>query len=63
MQCTDALTGNQIVLRADLIFKIEEYTNEAGPSCRRIQFIDGAVEYIADTMNELLDAIVNIQDV
>lgn len=63
MQCTDALTGNQIVLRADLIFKIEEYTNEAGLSCRRIQFIDGSVEYIADTMNELLDAIVNIQDV
>lgn len=62
LKCTDAINQKEIVLRADLIFKIEECT-EISIECRRIQFIDGACEYVMDTMSELLDALVNIQDV
>ena len=61
IKVTDALTGKQMLIRGDLIFKIEEKTyNEK--EVRHIMFDDGYSEYVNDTMDELIETLVGGQD-
>ena len=61
IKVTDALTGKQMLLRGDLIFKIEEKTHNE-KEVRHIMFEDGYSEYVNDTMDELIETLVGGQD-
>lgn len=61
IKVTDALTGKQMLLRGDLIFKIEE-TTYSGKEVRHIMFEDGYSEYVNDTMDELIETLIGGQD-
>lgn len=61
IKVTDALTGKKMLIRGDLIFKIEERTyNEK--EVRHIMFEDGYSEYVADTMDDLIHTLVGGED-
>ena len=52
IKVTDALTGKEMLIRGDLIFKIEEKTYN-DKEVRHILFEDGDSEYVTDTMDDL----------
>lgn len=72
----DAIDNHQMLIRADLIFKIEEadmifefndlefdeaektLPREQTRAARRIVFTNGESEYVSDTMDELIDALI-----
>lgn len=61
IKVTDALTNKEMLIRGDLIFKIEEKTyNEK--EVRHIMFEDGYSEYVTDTMDELIETLVGGED-
>lgn len=61
IKVTDALTNKEMLIRGDLIFKIEEKTyNEK--EVRHIMFEDGYSEYVTDTMDELIATLVGGED-
>jgi hypothetical protein len=65
IKVTDALTGKEMIIRGDLIFKIEETVRTGAQGLmkiRHIQFVDGASEYVTDTMDELIETLVGGQD-
>lgn len=64
IQLTDALTGLPIIVRADLIFKIEYYKDIFNPlldNCDKrvcvVTFTNDKIEYVTDEMDEILDAL------
>lgn len=61
IKVTDALTGKKMLIRGDLIFKIEEKTYKE-KKVRHILFEDGDSEYVADTMDDLIETLVGGQD-
>lgn len=63
IKVTDAANGHEMLIRGDLIFKIEEW--ESGSpirQIRRITFVDGESEYVTDTMDELIDTLAGEED-
>lgn len=61
IKVTDALTDKEMLIRGDLIFKIEEKERMGAKGLmkmRHIQFVDGASEYVTDTMDDLIDTLV-----
>ena len=65
IKVTDALTDKEMLIRGDLIFKIEEKERMGSNGLmkiRHIQFIDGASEYVTDTMDDLLETLVGGKD-
>lgn len=61
IKVTDALTDKEMLIRGDLIFKIEEKTYN-NKEVRHILFEDGDSEYVTDTMDELIETLVGGQD-
>ena len=65
IKVTDAFNNKEMLIRGDLIFKIEE-TERMGAKglmkVRHIQFVDGASEYVTDTMGDLIDTLVGGKD-
>ena len=61
IKVTDALTGKEMLIRGDLIFKIEEKTYN-NKEIRHIMFEDGAAEYVTDTMDDLIETLVGGED-
>ena len=60
IKVTDALTGKEMLIRGDLIFKIEEKTYNK--DVRHILFVDGDSEYVTDTMDDLIETLVGGED-
>lgn len=54
IKTTDATTGKDMLIRGDLIFKIEE---DSSMGTRCITFSNGNIEYVLDTMEELIQAL------
>lgn len=55
IKVTDAMTGNEMVIRGDLIFKIEEFTDTiTSNKIRLITFTNQETEYVKDTIEELI---------
>ena len=65
IKVTDAFNNKEMLIRGDLIFKIEE-TERIGAKglmkVRHIQFVDGASEYVTDTMGDLIGTLVGGKD-
>lgn len=61
IKVTDALTGKKMIIRGDLIFKIEETTYN-WKEVRRIMFVNGDSEYVIDTLDDLIKALVGGED-
>lgn len=61
IKVTDALTGKEMLIRGDLIFKIEEKTYN-DKEVRHILFEDGDSEYVTDTMDDLIETLVGGED-
>ncbi len=61
IKVTCALTNKEMLIRGDLIFKIEEktYNNQ---EVRHIMFEDGYSEYVTDTMDDLIHTLVGGED-
>ena len=61
IKVTDAFNNKEMLIRGDLIFKIEE-TERMGSKglmkVRHIQFVDGASEYVTDTIDDLIGTLV-----
>ena len=57
IKVTDALTDKEMLIRGDLIFKIEEKTYN-NKEVRYILFEDGYSEYVTDTMDDLIETLV-----
>lgn len=63
IKVTDATNGKEMLIRGDLIFKIEEW--EAGNPARQmrhITFVDGESEYVTDTMDDLISTLIGGED-
>ena len=61
IKVTDALTDKEMLIRGDLIFKIEEKERMGAKDLmkmRHIHFVDGASEYVTDTMADRIDTLV-----
>ena len=61
IKVTDALTNKEMLIRGDLIFKIEEKTYN-DKEVRHILFEDGDSEYVTDTMDDLIETLVGEED-
>ena len=61
IKVTDALTDKEMLIRGDLIFKIEEKTYN-NKEVRYILFEDGYSEYVTDTMEDLIEMLVGEED-
>lgn len=61
IKVTDALTGKKMIIRGDLIFKIEETTYN-WKEARRIMFVNGDSEYVIDTLDDLIKTLVGGED-
>ena len=61
IKVTDALTDKEMLIRGDLIFKIEEKTYNH-KEVRHILFEDGDSEYVTDTMDDLIETLVGGED-
>jgi len=61
IKVTDALTDKEMLIRGDLIFKIEEKTYN-NKEMRHIVFVDGDSEYVTDTMDDLIATLVGGED-
>lgn len=61
IKVTDVLTSKEMLIRGDLIFKIEEKTYKE-KEVRHIVFEDGTSEYVTDTMDELIETLVGGED-
>lgn len=61
IKVTDALTDKEMLIRGDLIFKIEEKTYN-DKEVRYILFEDGYSEYVTDTMDDLIETLVGGED-
>lgn len=61
IKVTDALTDKEMLIRGDLIFKIEEKTYN-NKEMRHIVFVDGDSEYVTDTMDDLIETLVGGED-
>lgn len=61
IKVTDALTGKKMIIRGDLIFKIEETTYN-WKEVRRIMFVNGDSEYVIDTLDDLIKTLVGGED-
>ena len=61
IKVTDALTDKEMLIRGDLIFKIEEKTYN-NKEVRHILFEDGDSEYVTDTMDDLIETLVGGED-
>ena len=61
IKVTDALTDKEMLIRGDLIFKIEEKTYN-NKEVRHILFEDGDSEYVTDTMDNLIETLVGGED-
>ena len=61
IKVTDALTDKEMLVRGDLIFKIEEKTYN-NKEIRHILFVDGDSEYVTDTMDDLIETLVGGED-
>ena len=61
IKVTDALTDKEMLIRGDLIFKIEEKTYN-NKEVRHILFVDGDSEYVTDTMDDLIATLVGGED-
>lgn len=61
IKVTCALTNKPMLLRGDLVFKIEETTHN-GKEVRHIMFEDGYSEYVTDTMDDLIHTLVGGTD-
>ena len=61
IKVTDALTGGEMLIRGDLIFKIEEKTYHE-KKVRHIMFEDGYSEYVLQTLEEIHTLIQGGQD-
>ena len=61
IKVTCALTNKEMLIRGDLIFKIEEktYNNQ---EVRHIMFEDGYSEYVTDTLDDLIHTLVGGED-
>ena len=65
IKVTDAFNSKEMLIRGDLIFKIEEKEQMGAKGLmkvRHIQFVDGASEYVIDTMGDLIDTLVGGKD-
>lgn len=61
IKVTDAFNNKEMLIRGDLIFKIEEEERMGAKGTmkvRHIQFVDGESEYVTDTMGDLIDTLV-----
>lgn len=59
IKVTDATTNKDMVIRGDLIFKIEEWEKyDYSNNMRRITFVDGEVEFVTDTLDDLIHCVV-----
>lgn len=55
IEVTDLINKKSMLIRGDLIFNISEYErNVNNEQVRMITFVDGQVEYVLDTMNDLI---------
>ena len=61
IKVTDALTDKEMLIRGDLIFKIEEKTHNE-KEIRHILFVDGDSEYVTDTIDDLIETLVGGED-
>lgn len=61
IKVTDALTDKEMLIRGDLIFKIEEKTYN-DKEIRHILFVDGGSEYVTDTIDDLIETLVGGED-
>ena len=60
IKVTDVCTQNPVLIRADMIVRIEETTQEtSNGTCniRKITLDNGEVEYVFETLNQLLNMI------
>lgn len=62
IKVTDAISNNEMLIRGDLVFKIEEYYSDTYGNQRRIQFMDGSTEYVKDTMQDLINSLVGVEE-
>ena len=51
---TDATDGKTILIRGDLIFKVEECEPSFHRTNRRIVFVEGKSEYVTDTIEDII---------
>lgn len=61
IKVTDASNSNEMLIRGDLIFKIEEKERMGDKGLmkvRHIQFVDGASKYVTDTIDDLIGTLV-----
>lgn len=61
IKVTCALTNKPMLIRGDLIFKIEEKTHNE-KEVRYIMFEDGYSEYVTDTMDDLIHTLIGGED-
>lgn len=59
IKITDGCTGTPMYIRADLMFKLNEYVSDTDLKLTRIEFTNGSIEYAVESIDDIIKMLGN----